>query len=205
MRPAVGKLYGRLSARTKLEALTVVILLALSVAAYHRGKTNGRVNAKVVQVDRARRQNADTIKAKTKAAEKVHAASDSAHVISTAANTKAAGFKIRPIPIRPAILQTPANDTLVATLYAVIANRDTAITLLRDANTKLVHENSKLLTERDTTASLVRSLNRQISLDVAEISLLKKVKTPRFGIKTGILIGAVTAIAVDTGIKRLKN
>jgi hypothetical protein len=214
MLPAASKLYGKLSARSKLEALAVVVLLTLSVAAYFRGKENGRIGAKITQVERDRRQNADTVKARTQAVERVTRASDSAHVASTTANARAQSFQLRSIPNKPklpAILQTPANAPvsdlrpLVTELYAVIANRDSALTLERAANATLKHENALLLIERDTTRALVKSLNRQIALDVAEIALWKKVKTPRFGFKAGILVGAVTAVAVDTGIDRLKK
>jgi hypothetical protein len=211
MLPAASRLYGKLSARSKLEALAVILLLTLCVGAYFRGKHNGRINAKIVQVDRERRQNADTIKKKTQAVERVQHASDTAHSSSVIANKKAESFALRPVPGKPAVLQTPANSAqidlrpLVRELYAVIANRDSALTLERAANAALKRENALLLIERDTTAALIKSLNRQIALDVSEIALLKKVKTPRFGIKTGILIGAVTALAVDAGIDHLKK
>jgi hypothetical protein len=216
MLPAATKLYGKLSARSKLEALALIILLSACVLTYRRGLHNGEAHNKITQVERERRQNADTIKKKTANLDKVKAASDSAHVASTTANARADSFRLRPIPIKPnlpVVLQTPANGgapvvdlkPLVTELYAVIANRDSALVLERAANTALKRENALLLVERDTARSLVKSLNRQIALDVAEIATWKKIKTPRFGVKAGILIGAVTALAVDTGIDRLKK
>lgn len=214
MRAAVSRLYGRLSARDKIDAAVVVILLVLCFMMYERGKHNGEAKAKIAMVEKQRSINADTVRARERAVANVRAASDSAHITSTAANAKAESFRLRPIPNKPnlpAVLQTPANEPipdlrpLVADLYAVIANRDTALTLERAANAALRHENALLLIERDTTAALVKSLNRQIALDVQEINELKRLKTPRFGVKTGIAIGAATAVAVDTGIRSIQK
>lgn len=213
MHPAVSKLYGKLSARSKLEALAVVILLALCVAAYQRGRHNGAAKAKIAMIEKQRKANADTIRARADSLKKARAASDSARQVSEAATRAAGSFVLRPTPARPlTILQTPANAgpvpdlrPLVAELYAVIANRDSALVLEKAAVVALASENAKLRLERKPTDDLIASLNRQIALDIQEINELKRLKTPRFGVKTGIAIGAATALAVEAGIRSLKK
>lgn len=186
--------FGRQSARTKLEALAVIILLGLALLAYKRGEHNAANAAAVGQLDKERAVVHDTIKIDRVVMAEAHVKSESAHAISAKVIARSDSFRLKPMPT----VHLPANDSLIA----VILNRDSALAIEKAVTRTLKFEIATLRTERTASEKLVADLNRQADLDEKEISKLKQFKTPRFGWKTGLAVGVVAVIAGERLIKR---
>ena len=190
-------LSGKLSARSKLEGVALIILLGLCVLTYKRGAHNAELATKVGELDRQREILHDTIKVDMAVVADLRKKSDETHAAVAKIVARSDSFKLKPVPS----LQTPANEPLIR----VIANRDSALAVANASISALKFEVAQLRSDRASPDKLIADLIRQADLDKSEIAKLKQFKSPRFGWKTGVIVGLVTAVAVDAGVKHYRK
>ena len=174
----------------------VLLILGLIVGAYRRGKAIGETDAKVHQLDSLVRSSDNLVTADKAVADKAVKKADSSEMVAKAAVVASGRKKARADSARERVLVV--GDSVDGVPLPDVANLIRVTDSARAQDAFTIELQLITIAQKDSAITalnqLVSDLTQGVKIRDEEIGVLKKAKRPRFGFKTGVVVGVLASV-----------